>query len=194
MTPNVNLISAVLAFVATLFFVIGCIGYSSDDDTVKNVAWISVDNGGTTVYYALRQVFVSGGGGSGSYNDCASFSDACEKCEDDGKSAFGLMFIAALFAAMTTVACGALGQSAEQLATCYSTSARMGAVSIVLALVALGASLISLSVFMGDCYDEIDDTTNNELEWGPGAVLSIIGLLLMAVVAVLQILFTCIWK
>lgn len=193
MAPNMNFISAFLCLVATLFFVIGCIGYSDDEDTVKHTAWITVKSGGNTVYYALRDVYISSGGG-GSYSDCANFSDACEKCEDDGKSAFGLLFIAAIFAAITAITCGLLGQSAGQLATCYSTNATMSLISVVLALLACGASLIAVAMFMGDCYDEIDDTTNDDLKWGPGSILSLIGLLIMGFVSILQFLSTCIWK
>ena len=193
MAPNMNFISTFLCLVACLFFVIGCIGYSEDDDAVKRASWIRVENSGSTVYYALKEVYVSGGGG-GAYSDCANLSNACEKCEEDGKSAVGLLFIAAIFAAITAVTCGLLGQSAGQLATCYSTNATMGLISVVLALIACGASLIAVSLFMGDCYDEIDDTTNEDLEWGPGAILSLIGLLSMGFVSVLQFLSTCIWK
>lgn len=72
-----------------------------------NTAWITAESGGLTVFFALKEFYTSSGGGVlVSYGDCADSSDACEQCERDGNSAFGLLFIAAIFSMMTAIACG----------------------------------------------------------------------------------------
>jgi len=186
MSAILQYVSLGLCLLALLFFVIGCIGFSNDHDVVENVSWIMIDTGPTTIYYGLKEATTSKGGG-GSYEDCKDVSDTCDQCNDDGKGAFALIFIATLLTAATAGFSGFLSQATEANMT-------LGTVTIVLSILAVGASLISLAIFMGGCYNEIDDSTNEDLEWGPGSVLSIIGLLIMAAVAVIQVLTTCIWK
>lgn len=186
MSPILQYVSLGLCLLALLFFLIGCIGFSNDRDVVEDVSWIMIDTGPTTIYYGLREVTSSSGGG-GSYSDCKNNSDTCKQCNDDGKGAFALIFIATLLTAATAGFCGFLSQASE-------TNMMMGTITIVLAILAVGASLISLAIFMGGCYNEIDNDTNEDLEWGPGSVLSIIGLLIMAAVTIIQVLTTCIWK
>lgn len=186
MSAILQYVSFGMCLLALLFFVIGCIGFSNDHDVIENVSWIMIDTGPTTIYYGLKEATTSSGGG-GSYEDCKDVSDMCDQCNDDGKGAFALIFIATLITAAAAGLTGFLSQATEANMT-------MGTINIVLACLAVGASLISLAIFMGGCYNEIDDNTNEDLEWGPGAALSIIGLLIMAAVAVIQILVTCVWK
>ena len=57
----------------------------------------------------------------------------------------------------------------------------------LLAAATCAAGVIAISMFMGDCYDRIDDTTNEDLEWGAGSALTIIAMFLMAGATLIQI-------
>ena len=182
---TLNLVSVVLCCAAALFFMIGCLGYSSSGSTIQDVAWIVVDQKGSTMFYALKgevRIF---------YSDCADANNACATCEDKGRAAFGLMILATLSAVLTAIVCGLLVNASHQLSTCYSTNPRMRLICIVLALVAVGTSLGALVAFMGDCYNAIDDVTADDLKWGPGSVLLLVGLLMMACVALMQTIGGC---
>lgn len=186
MSPTMNYFSSTLSMIATIFYVIGAIGYSDDNDVIKNVAWITQEQGGADGYYALRQAYVTGGGGSATfkYKDCADASDTCETCEDNGKGAFALCIIGAVVAMLTMFTCGTLSRQ---------VSFPLQLASILLAAGACIAGLIAISLFMGGCMDKLDDTAD-DLEWGPGSVLTIIAMFMMAGVGVVQILSTFICK
>lgn len=72
-----------MCFVATLFFMMGCLGYSSSSGTIQDVAWIIVDQGSSTMFYALKGAFYKGGGDGVSvpYSECADTTKACSTCE-----------------------------------------------------------------------------------------------------------------
>lgn len=186
MSPTMNYFSSTLSMIATVFYVIGAIGYSDDDDVIKNVAWITQEQGGGDGYYGLRQAYITGGGSSTSikYKDCADANDTCETCEDNGKGAFALCIIGAVVALLTMFTCGTLSRS---------VSFPLQLTSILLAAGACIAGLIAISLFMGDCYDKVDDN-GADLEWGPGSVLTIIAMFMMAGVGIVQILSTFICK
>ena len=191
MSPTLNYLSSTLSMIATVFYVIGSIGYSSSKDVVKNVAWITAEQSGVNVFYALKDVLINGHGQEQeqSYSDCSSSDgNACDKCEENGKSAFVLCIVGAIVALCTVTLCGAL--------TSRTVSFSMQLVSIVSAAAACAAGVIALSLFMGDCYDQLDDQTTVDLEWGPGALLVASAMFLMAAVGVIQILstFICVSK
>ena len=143
------------------------------------------------MFYALKGVTTSNGEVRIFYSDCADANNACATCEDKGRAAFGLMILATLSAVLTAIVCGLLVNASHQLSTCYSTNPRMRLICIVLALVAVGTSLGALVAFMGDCYNAIDDVTADDLKWGPGSVLLLVGLLMMACVAFMQTISGC---
>jgi len=188
----VNLVSVALCCAATVFFMIGCLGYSSSRSTIQDIAWIVVDQGGFTMFYALKGVARKEA--STFYRDCADATNACATCEDNGRATFALMVLATLSAVLAAIVSGLLVNASHQLSTCCSTNPRMRMICIVLALVATGTSLGALATFMGDCYNAIDDVTAEDLEWGPGSVLSLVGLLMMACVVVMQTISGCRWK
>ena len=183
MSPTLNYISSTLSMVAMVFYIVGAIGYSSDGDVIKSVAWIIVKNNGVSNYFGLRDAYTTAGGqdGTSRYSDCKDQTDLCDKCNDDGKGAFALCIIGAVVALLTMSACGTLSRQ---------VSFPLQLTSILLAAGACIAGVISLSLFMGDCYDEVDDNTSSDLEWGAGSSLVIIAMFLMAGAAVIQIAST----
>jgi len=183
MSPTMNYFSSTLSFVAMIFYVIGAIGYSDNEDVVQNVSWITVKQGGVTAYYALRAIYAEGGGFDdlSKWSDCSNGNNDCDKCEEDGKGAFALCIIGAVLALVTMSACGSLSRG---------VSFPLQILSILLAAATCAAGVIAISMFMGDCYDRIDDATNEDLEWGAGSALTIIAMFMMAGATLIQILST----
>ncbi len=183
MSPTLNYISSTLSFVAMIFYIIGAIGYSGDGDVIKSVAWIIIKDNGVSTYFGLKDAYVTAGGQSdtASYSDCKNQSDICDKCNDDGKGAFALCIIGAVVSLLTMSVCGTLSRQ---------VSFPLQLTSILLAAGACIAGVISLSLFMGDCYDEVDDNTNSDLKWGAGSSLVIIAMFLMAGAGAIQIAST----
>eukprot|EP01031_Cornospumella_fuschlensis_P033763 gene33763-40852_t len=163
-----------LSVVSTIFFIIGSIGYSDDNDTIENVAWLVYDD--DQAYYALRAV--SANDDVFKYSDCSS--DTCDSCETDGKVALAFLIIAIF----TTVAAAGLHGSMAS-----GSNDAMKIPAVVTSLLGFIASLISVATFMGDCYVNLRDETGidkDKLDWGPGSILSIIGMLLMFLVTCLS--------
>eukprot|EP00388_Colpodella_angusta_P041032 GDKK01051998.1.p1 GENE.GDKK01051998.1~~GDKK01051998.1.p1 ORF type:complete len:190 (+),score=34.40 GDKK01051998.1:72-641(+) len=183
MSPTMNYFSSTLSFVAMIFYIIGAIGFSDNKDVIENVSWINVKQGGFTTHFALKSIYSEGGGfeNVSDWSDCANGDNDCSKCEEDGKGAFALTIIGAVLALITMSACGTLSRQ---------VSFPLQLVSILLAAATCAAGVISISLFMGDCYDRIDDTTNEDLEWGAGSSLTIIAMFLMAGACLIQILST----
>jgi hypothetical protein len=79
-----------------------------------------------------------------------------------------------------------------------SANKSMQIANVIMSFFAALTSLIAIGLFMSDCYNAInndssdddtydDDGSSLSLKWGPGAILTIIGMLLMWIVVVLQI-------
>lgn len=191
MIVNLNLVSAALCCIAFLFFLIGCIGFSSDEGTAKDVAWIHYKHeSDNQLWFALRiltfrmdfGVFgVATGSVKYDHQDC-NFN-FCDECSTAGQSAFGLLIVA-LLATMVT------GILSSGIVGAFSYVLQLA--NVVIAGIAVLASIIGVSVFMNDCYNKIQDDINEDkdLTWGPGSVLSLIGMLFMMAVVVLQIVAT----
>lgn len=178
-----NYLSSTLSFIAMIFYVIGAIGYSDNKDVIENVPWITLKQGGVTSNFALRAIYTEGSGidNVSKWSDCANGNNDCDKCEEDGKGAFALTIIGAVLALVTMSACGTLSRQ---------VSFPLQVVSILLAAATCAAGVIAISMFMGDCYDRIDDTTNEDLKWGAGSALTIIAMFMMAGATLIQILST----
>ncbi len=184
MSPTLNYVSSTLSMIAMVFYVFGSIGYTSDKDVIQNVAWITAEESGVNVYYALKKAYITGQGTDvvQSYSDCSNNNgNVCDKCEEDGKGSFVLCIIGAVVALCTMSVCGSLSRT---------VSFPMQLLSIAFAGAACAAGVIALGMFMGDCYDKLDDQSNVDLMWGPGSTLVIIAMFLMAGVGVIQILST----
>lgn len=184
---GLNGASIALSVVSLAFFVVGCIGYSDEGKVLKSVAWITSDNNGLDTYFGLRSVYVYidllDSDAIRDYDDDACTFKFCDKCEKNGQAAFGLTVIATVFTAI------AFALSAASLAA-FNKGIQVA--NIFMAFIAAAASLVGVGLFMGKCYKELDnafsDGTNGlDLEWGPGAVLTLIGMLLMWIVVIFQI-------
>lgn len=140
MTQPLNALSLALCTISLTFFLVACIGFSDDETTTKNVSWAVYEDGNVEQWFGLRMYVAKAFGVEGSveYSDCSS-NNTCEKCEQDGKAAFGLMIIALVF---TTVCAGLSG------AMIASASSAMQIANVIMAFVGFGASLISVGLFM----------------------------------------------
>lgn len=180
MNQSLKYVTLTLCFFAWLFFLIGCIGYSDEVSTVKNVAWVAYHDDYQDAWYGLRSYTYRVGGvrNSDTYQDCNA--DICSKCDKDGKSAFGLLIIALLASTFATVV------SHDMLT---NASPKRVMANAVLCFASFLASLISIGVFMGGCYSKIVDNVVDEdkLTWGPGSVLSTIGTFLIVIAFVILV-------
>lgn len=173
--------SAAFAFIATIFLMIGCIGHSYEESVVKNVSWIYSNTDGTEVWFGLQKAFGSTPGGDFAFNynsDSCGSAGFCDRCEMDGKSTISLYVISTIFAA---VSCGLAGALAG------SHSGPLQLANVFIAFVSALFALIGFGLFMGDCYTKIDRENDNlDLEFGPGSILGLLGMLMMWVVVVMQ--------
>lgn len=173
-----NAVSAVFSLCAFVFFIIGCIGYSVKDQAIKDVSWINVDENGLKLWMGLQKFHYSSSGFSAteSYKDCnQSF---CDECEEDGKSAFGLIIISTIFAAVCTGLGGALAAS---------PTSPLQIANLALSFISAAFAIIGFGVFMGNCYKKVDDYGDFDLEWGSGSIIVCLGLIMMWVVVVMQL-------
>ena len=165
---------------AWLFFLIGCVGYSNEISTVRNVAWIAYHGKSADAWYGLRKYSFRVGAATGSqtYQDCNE--DFCNQCEKDGASAFGLLIVALLASTFSVVL------SYDFI---VNASPKKLMANAVFSFVAFLASIISIGVFMGECYSEIVDNVLDEdkLTWGPGSVLTTIGIFLIVIAFVMLV-------
>lgn len=184
MTQPLNALSLALSVISLTFFLVACIGYSDNEDTLQNVSWAVYDENGVQQWFGLRSyamkanIYGTSVDGTADYSDCGG--NTCDSCDQDGKSSFGLMIIALVFATV----CAAL--SGTMIGAASST---MQIANVIMAFIAFGASLVSVGVFMGGCYTDLKDnySDGDKLTWGPGSILSIIGMLIMFMVTVFQI-------
>lgn len=143
MTQPLNALSLALCVISLTFFLVACIGYSDDETTAKNVPWAVYDDNNVEQWFGLRMYVAKAFGVQGSveYSDCTS-NDTCDKCNQDGKAAFGLMIIALTF---TTICAGLSG------AMIASANSAMQIANVLIAFVGFGTSLISVGLFMVSC-------------------------------------------
>ena len=187
MSAVLNGISAAIAGLAVLFFIVGAAGYSNDSDVIEDVAWITISKNGFDVYYGLQKYLFKYNGyePSLSYDSDTCTLDSCDHCYKDGMASIALIIIALFFTTAVTCISGVLVTSANSI---------MQATNSGLALFAAIMGAISLGIFMGDCYNKVYDEVNTDddyvgsvnLKWGPGSILTLIGVILMFIVAALQ--------
>lgn len=167
--------SAAFAFCATLFLMIGCVGHSNEESAVKDTNWINVDQDGVKIWFGLQKAFFNGGSFNYDSNSCTS--DFCDRCNTDGQSAIALLVISTIFAAVSTGIAGFL---------IVSPSGPIQLANFGVAFTSGFFALIGFSVFMGDCYNKIDQDVDQDLEFGPGSILALLGLLMMLIVSIMQ--------
>lgn len=178
----INAISTGFSVISFTFFLIGIIGYSPETGVLQDIPWITVKYGNTEKYNFGTQNFYIDAPGNHNvifYGDDECKADFCGDCEWEGQVVGGLLVIALVFTAVS------IGLSGASITT---VSKPLGISNIVMSFIAFAVSLIGIVSFMGRCYSEIDQQfPNNKPEWGPGSILSIIGMVLMGLVFLLQL-------
>ena len=194
MSVALNGASLAISVVAIVFFIVGCIGYTVNEDTLKEVAWAITEINGVDFYIGLRLIYLELGSANFDVRFSECTEDFCDDCNLEGKGTFALLIIAIGFATITLSLCAALLVS--------PSNSSMQTANVFMSLLSAIASLIGFSIFMGHCYPRMyrnfnedddspyyygDDDNSGKLKWGPGSILSIIGMLLMWIVTILQI-------
>jgi hypothetical protein len=172
-----------ISFISGIFFIIGCVGYADQRDAIENVAWITSSKNDVDVYFGLSRAYYSSGPYKGNiqYGSSTCTDSWCDDCQSGGQGALGLTIIALIFTTVTLALGGALMASANK---------SLQIANVIMSFFAASSSLIAVGLFMSGCYNAIDDDDNSsmfDLVWGPGAVLTILAMLLMWVAVVLQI-------
>jgi hypothetical protein len=188
MSQALNGVSAGLAALATIFYIVGCAGYASEEDAIKNSNWINYagddDVFDIKVYVGLKKVLFTATSDYSTmftFSSCANDDDSnglCSTCEETGKGAVGLLIISTILAFVVTCLSGA---------TAASPNAPLTYVNLVCSFISGLFGVIGFGLFMHSCYNKVDDTTTVDLQYGPGAILSLIAFLMMWIVIVLQI-------
>jgi hypothetical protein len=198
MSAALNGTTVALSLISAVFFIVGSIGYADIKSPVKSTAWIISSNDGLDVHFGLRKAFAHYDNfgikfdSSIEYNSGFCTDSWCDNCNSDGKGTVGLTIIALIFTMVT------LSFSCALLAT-KNRSVQIS--NVLMSFFAAFSSLVGVSLFMSDCYTAINDLNNNDddyddnydddglfsLKWGPGAIVTLVGMLLMWIVVVLQI-------
>eukprot|EP00128_Syssomonas_multiformis_P018128 Colp12_sorted_trinity150504_noHs@33927 len=180
MQRDFNIATVVFAFCSFVFFIIGCIGYASDKDVMENTAWVTIDDHGEKAWINLVGIYSKGAGGTGvqTYADFSCTADFCDTCASTGDAAFALIIVATVFSSFNIVLSGILSSS---------PSSTLQLVNLFVAFITAVFSLIGFAIFMGGCYVKIEDFTPLSTHYGPGAIITLLGLLMMWVAVFLQI-------
>lgn len=177
----INAVSAGLSVISFTFFLIGIIGYAPQKASLVDIHWIRIHASNVqNIYFGTQSLYfdVSGQHNVIKYGDDECTGDFCDQCDWQGKVVGGLLIIALVF---TTVSIALSGASVS------TVSKPMGISNIVMSFIAFATSLVGIVSFMGRCWSEVNTQFSNDAEWGPGAILSIIGMVLMGIVFLLQI-------
>lgn len=143
--PLINGVTLLLTFLSNIFFLVGCIGFSSDKNTIKNVSWFYYKDD-SNAWFGLQKFYVDIDLApylvmkeTVAYSSDSCGGTYCDECDRDGKGAFGLLIIALIFTVFSLLLNGASTASP-------SAPVQMG--NAFTALVAFVASLVSISLFM----------------------------------------------
>jgi len=182
MSAGLNAVCALFCLIAFTFFMVALVGHSCSQSVIKNTHWVYAGNG-VDDYFGTRCSFVETVGPASSvinYEATECLGDYCDTCAAFGNTAFGLNIVAIAF---TTISLGLCWGAATQPNKDSSIS------NIVMSFIAFAASLIGTVLFMSRCYSEINNQIGSSVaEWGPGSILSLIGLILMGLVLLMQVI------
>jgi hypothetical protein len=177
-----EIVCTVLAGISAIFFICGVAGYSVSENDLRTVPWFySTDFGAFN--FGLKAFSINNQGppqviAYGDDDECNV--DFCDQCRDDGKVAAALTILA-LFCAVAVTALSAIS-IAYFSKSMLLTNTLIAALAVILAVVALG-------IMMGRCFEKVhrfDNIQGLDFFWGPGAILTLVGAILMAVTAVMS--------
>jgi hypothetical protein len=170
-----NLTSLFCTLGAWVFFIIGCIGNSSDESSIKSAPWIRAQGDSFNLWLGT-QAFVFEDATTTTVQRFRSCDDSvvsfCTACKDNGRITFALMVIAVCFA-LVSVILSAVSCGGEFSDVQYTTIATTGASFVM--------GLIGWCVFMRRCYHDVDDLVSQDLSYGAGSAISLLGFLLMGI-------------
>lgn len=175
-----NVTSLFCTIGAWIFFVIGCIGNSSEESNIKNAPWIRAKGEDLNLWVGTQGFVYESGGNTvfERFRSCGNEIAFCTPCKDNGRVTFALMVIAVCFA-IVSIIFSAVNCGGEHPAVQYTTVATTGA-SFVMAIV-------GWCVFMRRCYVKVDDAVEQDLYYGAGSALSLLGFLLMGIAVIVNI-------
>lgn len=183
MLGAINGIGAALSLVSTVFFVIGAVAYSNNFGDLTHVCWLYADDFGTKLYVGLQSIGVAGNGQENSIkfaSDVECAFDFCSDCEESGRGTFGAVIGAAVLATAVVVL---------SLVSMVSHSNSLQVSISIVALCSAMLAAVALGLLMGQCQSKMEHDLNNfNFVWGSGAILTIIGMMLMTLTSML--LFT----
>jgi hypothetical protein len=164
-------VTSALTCISVIFFIVGCLGFSDNIDVLANTSWFQIySNGGKNrSYFGLMGVAYINedewdqDSGLSRYARCSGFM--CEECASSGAAAFALTILATL--------------CAVSVLSVILRRAKLNAVLIPAFASALLAA-IAVCVFMERCFGRAQD--NSQIAWGPGAILTLVGMILMLLV------------
>jgi hypothetical protein len=175
-----NLTSLFCTIGAWVFFIIGCIGNSSDENNIKNAPWIRSQGENFNVWVGT-QAFIYDNGVTEvltKFRDCETTNGFCTPCKDNGRITFALMVIAVCFA-MISIIFSAVSCGGEHSAVQHATVATTGSSLVV--------AIVGWCVFMRRCYHAVDDLVTQDMYYGAGSALSLLGFLLMGIAVIVNV-------
>ena len=181
MSVALNATSAVCSVISFTFFLIGVISYSSQEETVKNIPWVTVDASGLKLWVGLQKAYYETQGQSTMeiiYSAETCTQDFCHVCNREGQNAFALLVIAVIFSFISMV----LGFSLVKKA-----SATLNYANLSMSFVSGLFGVIGWSLFMNKCYRKLVRDIQPDFDYGASSILSLIAFLMCFIVVVLQI-------
>ena len=188
MSGPLNLASSLLSIACGFFFALSCFGYGKSDGLIKHFAWILSEDT-ANAYFGLRAVLYESSvwENAVSYrNDGSCTENWCDRCYTAGIASFLLLIFASVLSFLVAINIGNLIRSKSPPTQLWNAlfASCIGILGIV-----------SLSIFMGNCYDAIEDSSESidsfDLTWGPGAALCFVAMVLIWIVAILQLAAGC---
>ena len=179
MSLGLNVSSAVLSVISFTFFIVGCIGYSTEKKVIRNVAWIVSNDDLNRQWIGLQDVYVIFGDMTRLIKLSTCDGKTCNVCAENGRAAFGLIIVGSIFAFISA------GMS---IFNSRSPSASTQYANMMSAVISGVTGVIGFGVFMHSCYAELqsDDDQALTMHYGPGSILTLIAFLLMWIVAAMQ--------
>lgn len=182
---KVHVVTIALSILSAIFFISACAGFSLNSNTIEDVPWIVVDAGDCQLSFGLRKVIGQLSAVqtvSTKYDASSCYSKWCEKCDQNGKAAMGLVFTALLFTLLTI-------RTSFKLRRVYTPGRQIA--NVAYAFTSACSSLVGVGLFMVDCYEYMLSKTlvfpTESMDWGPGAKIVVLGMFFMWVASFLQI-------